>query len=502
MRNNRRRFLLFTATSLLWAAKGNAALREDNRQLAERYYDDAVIMLKNGHWYQRAIDKLSFCARTFPDNYAYHLALGCAQVSLLASHCAALENRERKKLTAEEIKGFLDQHKEKHPDGSLPTSEEIHAYFPAPDTDEKVTVLVLPDSNHSLVYDDESLSKRLRELASGAEESWKTAVSLSRTATQKKEALTTQVWGLRLLMTARGSLTSEGLPEVLSKEQRKGWNEAMSGAVDAVVALLPDRAESWALKGEVLSGFKTILWTASGEELEQTYEKALRCESENAAILFQLYQIATAGKNRSRAEMYLRRFVEAQKGNAYAHFCLAGYLATNLVSDAAKSPRTPEQEQREIGEIVRIVDRGLLASSYDPAHVSVEPPPILRPSMALLSPSVPIYNTVRTEFAEVVRTVLKFAKARADSDPALARRYCYSVLSLTKRVTPVTDVRGSSGDSTNPGKRIMDTIMRGMARSTYIALLDIVSQGGDANELARVQQEQQEYLARANAKMR
>ncbi|MBC8138733.1 MAG: hypothetical protein H8F28_22870 [Fibrella sp.] len=276
----------------------------------------------------------------------------------------------------------------------------------------------------------------------------------------------------------------------------------MLGAADATVALLPNRAESWALKGEALSGIKNILWTASGEEIERTYEEALRLEPQNAAILFQLYQIATAGKNQSRAEMYLLRYVEAQKGNAYAHFCLAGYLATNFVSEAAKSSRTPEQEQHEIGEIVRIVDRGVLASSYEPAHSPLEPTLILRPSIALLSSLVPTYNIVRTEFADVVRAVLKFAKARADSDPALARRYSYSVLSLAKRVAAAPYVSGSADSPSNSSKRIMNTIMWGMARSAYIVLLDILKKGGDANESARVEQEQKEYLVRARDRIR
>ncbi|MBC8138732.1 MAG: hypothetical protein H8F28_22865 [Fibrella sp.] len=206
---SRRDLLRLFGTGLSVLTFPIAAPAEGDVATAQRYCDDALTMLKNGHWYQRAVDKLSYCVSQSPATPAYHLALGCAQASLLASHCAALRNRERRKFSPEEIKAFLEQHKENSPDGSPPTREDIRVFFPSPEADGKATVLV---------YSDESLLKKLRGLASGAGESWKTAVSLSHTEAQKKEALTTQVWGLKLLIIIYGSLSSEGISATFSEK--------------------------------------------------------------------------------------------------------------------------------------------------------------------------------------------------------------------------------------------------------------------------------------------
>ncbi len=491
MRSDRRSFLYLAASSLAVFVTQPVAHAAGDAKLAARYYDESVTMLKNGHWYERAIGKLTYCVQTSPSNSEYHAALGCAYAARFASLCEAYINRDRKVMSPEEVTAYMSKVGEKVKRGEL-TVENAETEMPAlPKVSPGASPLHTADDNKYVALSREELTGKLRALAASAETAWEKSVATSDSKDELRNALTTQVWGYQLLRLCAEPLSAG----FFSAKETEAWREKAERTTSRMVTVFPNEPASHLLLGEVLSPMGKTRWDTATAKLENVYKKSLLLDPDNSAVVFRLYQIAHADKSRQAdAEKYLRRFVELEKGNAYAHFFLAGFLAKRVETGTLLKSPDADGIREKVEAVLKIVSKGQLCPKFVAPKTMSEPSALLESALGLFGSEQNQYGTSPIEFNDLAILLVVAAQGYASTDLAFAKTCAYKMLGMGKRITATLNLSDEILPANRPSAHMLELMASNQIRMAYKNLLTLCRKEGNKQEYNTIKQQQDAYV--------
>ncbi len=308
---------LLAAASLLFATRVVCAAPPG--ESAADYYGYATGHLKSGKWFERAAGQLKEAIRREPDNYRYHLALGCAYASRAASlsYAAAFTqtltayNKEYSQILADWKKAQKDPEDDEYGD---PRPEPIPKMIFRTKDDQKPFQMTKAQA-----------SRRVEELRTAAAAAWEKAAVLAQTDTERAEVHNVRGWGLWLLRRFEEPFFPSQPTESLAAP--KETLTALTAATD----LAPGSAVYWQALGDALP---------DREKATAAYRRSLQIQKRNAPLWYRLYRWemkplpppshiggpAPAPRlptDSEPAREYLRRAAESDPSNAFTWYLLA-----------------------------------------------------------------------------------------------------------------------------------------------------------------------------------
>ena len=186
--------------------------------------------------------------------------------------------------------------------------------------------------------------------------------------------------------------------------------------------------------------------------------------------------------------------LEMEKGNAYAHFYLAGFLAKNIESSVINEIATDNQVRGQLGTILGLITTGTTCANYNVPTDGIKLVPLLRSPYALFGSEGNPLAVNPTEFVELASLLTRCAKGLGKSDIGLAKRCSHAMIAMGKRILLTLPSSGDLIPDNRPSERMVEIIANSTVRLAYNDLLKIYQEGGNKQELSVIKRERDAFV--------